>query len=187
MNTLSTSIRRVALTMVISTQVLSTLIGAELPQVVRTLMEKRQEAISRIDNVFVQELEKIKVNYTKGGDLESANMVAELINQTKERDRGFSPDGDDALISLESKLVGRWLIYDTDQPKVWTGVITIAKDLTYTCDGTFGADGHRKGNVVKTKEKNKILIGPYEFNISNISSGKILTRNVGPRTMERIK
>lgn len=186
MNKINTSFRKVALALVISTQ-LSTLFGAELPQAVRTLVEKRQEAISRIDNIFVQELEKIKTNYTKAGDLEMANMVAELINQTKEADSRFLPDGSVELNLLESKLVGRWLIYDTDQPKVWTGVITIAKDLTYTCDGTFGADGHQKGKVIKTKEKNKILIGPYEFNVSTISSGKIATRNVAPRTMELIK
>jgi len=187
MNTLNKSLKIVVLTLLITPQVFSSLFGAELPHAVRTLVEKRQDAISRIDNVFVQELEKIKVNYTKAGDLESANMVAELIKKTKEGDRGFSVDGNDSAMSLERKLVGKWLIYDTDNPKVWSGVITISEDLAYSVDGKFGAAGYQKGNVVLKKENNKIIIGPYEFNVANISTGKIFTRNAGMRTMERVK
>jgi hypothetical protein len=56
-------------------------LGDELPDDVQALVAKRDEAISRIDITFVRELEKLKVKYTKLGDLDSANKIVELIAQ----------------------------------------------------------------------------------------------------------
>jgi hypothetical protein len=96
MNISNTSFRQVALAIVILIQAYSASFGSDLPQQVQRLVDKRQEAISRIDKVFVDELEKIMTSYTKAGDLENANMVAELIKQAKgsARDKEFSLDGE---------------------------------------------------------------------------------------------
>jgi hypothetical protein len=68
----------------------------EFPSDVQWLVSKRNEAVARIDQTFVEELGKLKVKYTKAGDLENANTVAALIKQTKEsnREEGFSLDGE---------------------------------------------------------------------------------------------
>lgn len=189
MNSSNAPYRKVALIIVILTQACTYLLGSELPQSVRLLVEKRQIAISKVNMAFVQELEKLKVNYTKASDLENANLIADLIRRTKESDsNGYSQDGGGALTLLDSRLVGKWMIYDTESPKVWAGVITITKDLAYSCQGTFGIYNNRQSaGKVEIKKNNIILVGPYEFNISTISSGKIFSKNLGVRTMERVK
>ncbi len=83
MNSTKPLFRTVTLIAMFLTQAYSVSFGAGLPYQVQRLVEKRQQAISKIDNSFVDELEKIKTNYTKAGDLENANLVAELIKQTK--------------------------------------------------------------------------------------------------------
>jgi|GEM_PF-6213000 len=71
----------------------------ELPSEVQWLVSKRKEAVAKVDQAFVEELEKLKVKYTKTGDLEKANLVVTLIKQTK------SIDGEEK-ISLD----GKWLV-----------------------------------------------------------------------------
>jgi hypothetical protein len=70
--------------------------GAEMPQGIQTLIDKRQDAIGKIDKMFIQELEKVKIAYVKAGDLEKANLAAELIkNTSRSRDNeAFSLDGE---------------------------------------------------------------------------------------------
>jgi hypothetical protein len=55
------------------------LAGSELPSDVQNLITKRDEAIEKIDVTFVRELEKLKIKYTKLGDLDSANRIVDLI------------------------------------------------------------------------------------------------------------
>ena len=55
--------------------------GEELPRDVRDLLSKRNKAVAKIDRIFIGELEKLKVNYMKKGDLDSANSVATLIEK----------------------------------------------------------------------------------------------------------
>ena len=66
--------------------------GAELPQEARRLIDARAKAIENIDKQFVGELEKIKIAYTKKGDLESANAIVNLIN----------------TVPLDVQFVGKW-------------------------------------------------------------------------------
>lgn len=154
----------------------------ELPSDVKNLLEKRNTAVSAIDKRLVEELEKLKVNYTRRGDLDAANSIVELINK-------YNPDPtakkNAASEAVKDKLVGKWFIYDTVQPHVWRGIITINEDLTYTSNNKgVGLD---RGKY-KLKEDDTVMsIGPYLFDITTIDSGKILTTNAGPRTMERIK
>lgn len=55
--------------------------GEDLPSDVQWLVTKRNEAVAKIDRTFVDELEKLKVKYTKAGDLESANRTVKLIEE----------------------------------------------------------------------------------------------------------
>ena len=56
--------------------------GAEpLPKEAVDLLMKRQEAISRIDETLVAELEKVKLASMKKGDLAAANAVDLLIKE----------------------------------------------------------------------------------------------------------
>ena len=56
-------------------------LGDSIPTEAKTLLEQRQKAIEKIDEKMTQELEKIKVDYTKRGNLEAAVAVAELIKK----------------------------------------------------------------------------------------------------------
>ena len=182
MNSTNILSRRGALTFLIMAQGFCTLRGAELPHQVQALVEKRQSAISKINVVFIQELERIKINYTKAGDLDNANLVAGLITQAKQ---------DDFLTEkpLKEQLVGKWMIYDTKYPKVWSGVVTITEDLRYSCQGTFGTTNNQSSTGKVAISKDKIILGIYEFEASGISSGKLFASlpNGDPRTLERIK
>lgn len=53
--------------------------AGDVPMAVETVIEGRNQAIKKIDKVYVQELEKLKLGYTKKGDLKNANLVDELI------------------------------------------------------------------------------------------------------------
>jgi len=72
-------------------------LGAELPEEAQRLIEIRKKAIEKIDEKFVDELEKIKTTYTKMGDLESANAILDLIENV-------------ALpMKTDVQFVGKWL------------------------------------------------------------------------------
>jgi hypothetical protein len=60
-----------------------TTVDGEFPSDAQWLISKRAEAIANIDQRFIEELEKLKIQYTKAGDLENANLLLDLINQTK--------------------------------------------------------------------------------------------------------
>ena len=83
------------------------------------------------------------------------------------------------------KIVGKWKIFDTGQPKVWSGVITISENMTYSCTGQMGVQGYHNGNI--SVSKNKMSLGPYEFDLATLPTGKIYATNNGDRTMELIE
>ncbi len=56
-------------------------VGSELPDDVKNLVEKRQQAVNRINSVFVEELKKLKLNYTRTGNLNTANAIVSLVEQ----------------------------------------------------------------------------------------------------------
>jgi hypothetical protein len=68
--------------------------GNELPPEAKRLEQQRNEAVLKIDTNYSKELEKIKLMYTKRGDLEAANAIKELIDNvnvvvTKKLDTSF--------------------------------------------------------------------------------------------------
>lgn len=71
---------------------LITLVSAsELPDDVQRLIDKRSEAVAQINLKFVRELEKLKIKYTKAGDLDSANAIVALIEKTPVKDVNSVP------------------------------------------------------------------------------------------------
>jgi len=53
--------------------------AGDIPDDARSLIEKRDEAVARIDLILVGELEKLKIKYTQLGDLDSAVNIVGLI------------------------------------------------------------------------------------------------------------
>lgn len=61
----------------------------ELPEDLQHLMEKRTEAVAKIDAAFISKLEKLKIKYTKVGDLDTANAIVALIEKFKATDPNY--------------------------------------------------------------------------------------------------
>ena len=77
--------------------------GSKLPSDVKQLLSNRNDAVARIDEIFVKELEKLKVKYAKMGDLESANKTVNLIEKYSKETLKTRP-------KIEDELIGRWLV-----------------------------------------------------------------------------
>ena len=75
-------------------------VGGELPSDVQTLVTQRSTAIERIDEKFIEELEKSKLRYTKMGNLEVANQIQALMQEV----------GKNAATKefIASDLIGKW-------------------------------------------------------------------------------
>jgi hypothetical protein len=76
----------------------------QLPLEFQSLKSKRDLAVRKIDMTYKMELEKLKVQYTKRIDLDSANIVAAAIGQIE----SGNPDDN-------SKPQGKWAITHTDE------------------------------------------------------------------------
>ena len=72
-----------------------------LPPDVQRVVDQRTAAIAKIDTIYRQELEKLKVNYTKQGNLAAANVIVGLL-------QGERPTGSQAEESVEDFLKGEW-------------------------------------------------------------------------------
>lgn len=66
----------------------------DLPGDVRRVTEQRDAAIEKINKTYVQELEKLKLSYTKQGNLDVANKIVKMIENTQADD--------------PNSLVGKW-------------------------------------------------------------------------------
>ena len=69
-----------------------------LPMDVQSVLNKRRDAISKIDATYVGELEELKIKYTKLGDLENAVRINDMIASMK------PASGD----NLAKSAIGRW-------------------------------------------------------------------------------
>lgn len=69
-------------------------VGEELPSDIQSLLNKRDQAVAKIDQTLVQELEKLKIKYTKAGELDAANATVALIDKYKatQTDGGKLPE-----------------------------------------------------------------------------------------------
>lgn len=59
----------------------ATMSAEEIPHEVIKLQQDRNVKIQKIDEIYYQELEKIRDSHMKKGDLESANLVENLIRK----------------------------------------------------------------------------------------------------------
>ncbi len=53
----------------------------ELPNDLARLKEQREKQIAKIDEIYVQQLQKLKTKYMRAGDLDSANLVDGMIKE----------------------------------------------------------------------------------------------------------
>lgn len=73
---------------------LGTITAAALPYEVTELRNKRDAKVAEIDRVYLDELEKLKTNYVKAGNLEVANAIRDIIDGMR---APVIVGGDDAL------------------------------------------------------------------------------------------
>jgi hypothetical protein len=87
-----------ALLLILAALSIVTFVQAEevLPPDVQRVVDQRAAAVAKIDKIYLQELEKLKVTYTKQGNLEVANTVMKLIEAVEMPTVAKEP------------LVGRW-------------------------------------------------------------------------------
>lgn len=75
--------------------------SAEQPKKLNDLITLRNKKVAKIDAQFLIALEKLKIEYTKSGDLESANSVVSIIKNIS------STDNPNALQLLDD-IIGEW-------------------------------------------------------------------------------
>jgi hypothetical protein len=82
---------------------ISYICGSELPNDAIELVKKRDKAVKAIDERLVDELDKLKLNYTRKGDLDSANAIVALIEQYSSMDDVAKTEA-----AQIARLVGTW-------------------------------------------------------------------------------
>ncbi len=150
---------------------ISVSLGAELPPEAKRLVEQRDEAIQKIDSKFCEELEKIKLAYTKRGDLDSANAVADLIGKVDSKPQAhregviegvWKRDLDDSIWTFDKDGKGgvvfgnvRFTVDYQAEKKIfflrsarWTNIVSYGADLR-TLEGT--ADGGKTYRMRRIK------------------------------------
>ena len=149
-----------------------------LPPNVQRLIDQRAAAIAKIDKQYVQELEKIKVFYTKQGNLEGANVVVDLIKQISPQVRITS------AADLKTFLMGtvwHWSSSPTGSAPV---------KLEFYGDGTYNiaVDSKRHPWVAQSPTTVQIVEGTvlfssdYESFVAEVSGGqKRYGRKIGPK------
>jgi hypothetical protein len=76
-----------------------------MPPDVQRVVDQRAAAVAKIDKIYLQELEKLKLNYTKKGDLETANKIVAL---TKQVSLPFSVNTAEELKTFLEDTVWNW-------------------------------------------------------------------------------
>jgi len=55
--------------------------GSELPHELERLNEQRERKIAEIDRIYKQQLEELKIKYTKSGNLDAANQIVAILKE----------------------------------------------------------------------------------------------------------
>ena len=112
-----------------------------LPEDVETLKAKRNQAVQKIDATYYAELEKLKVKYTKAGNLEAANRINGMLE-----DLALNSS---AVIGVDNfSVVGRWVFeagnrkryFNFNGDMSFTGQFAVAGDKF---SGTWRVEGKR--------------------------------------------
>jgi hypothetical protein len=64
----------------------------DTPPELKRIQEQRDRKIEEIDRIYLRELEVLKIRYTKQGDLESANLVNDIIQSLGSEEVDELPD-----------------------------------------------------------------------------------------------
>jgi len=140
----------------ITTLTLSTLLSsAEQPQKLTRLITLRNQEVAKIDERFLEALEKLKVQYTKSGDLESANAVVEVITNLKSKDQ------------ILDSIVGEWSFKYKGENREYIFTQDFKFSGKYPVSGNpFSGVWKRKGKYIyisradESKRLGKITIDP---------------------------
>lgn len=80
----------------ITVTLLATITGSAssepIPRAAQNLLDKRDQAVSRIDLQLNEELSKVKSQAMRNGDLPEANAIASLIDSLKKTPANYVPD-----------------------------------------------------------------------------------------------
>jgi hypothetical protein len=107
-----------------------------LPPDVERVVDQRAAAIAKIDRTYVQELEKLKINYTKQGNLNVANKIANLILESQSDNyvgkwiagravTEIKPDGEATV----SNFRGNWIVKESTLIIQWNNGFTDSYEL----------------------------------------------------------
>jgi hypothetical protein len=143
----------------------------QIPSDVQNLLDKRNSAVRVLDKRLVEELEKLKINYTRKGDLDAANAIVELIGK-------YNTDGVDENVDKDMKatLIGtKWVwfgretitfahndkaLYNSNSQKLFLWEITDHKERIIS--GTTPSGRAYKMQFSKNFKKARIFDGAVE-------------------------
>ena len=143
----------------------------QIPSDVKHLLDKRDDAVRVLDKRLVEELEKLKINYTKKGDLDAANAIVELIGK-------YDTDGADEDVDedIKATLIGTtWVwynqetitftqndnaLYNSNSKKLFTWEITDQKERIIS--GTTPSGRVYKMQFSKNFKKARIIDGAVQ-------------------------
>lgn len=87
--------------------------SSEIPPKLKALQESYEAALARvkepITNTYIKELEKLKADYTKSGDLKAAVAAEEELKAARESLPGSGPKGSKTLADMNERQFIRWL------------------------------------------------------------------------------
>ena len=130
---------------------------SELPYEAKQLIHKRDITFIRINKGLKRELTTLKVKYTKRGDLESANKIAEYIKELQKiSEREERDDLIDSIVGV------KWSWYDdgTHAPKGRDSIVLYANHTglhTHT-SFTWEKTGDRQITLTSKKDRRKAVI-----------------------------
>ena len=143
--------------------------ASEIPNDVQNLLNKRHKAVESIDSKLIKELEKLKVAYTKRGDLKSANTIVGLIEEYNtaqklsdktvlynklvnsswkwwKNERITLLSNNTALWSYNGRNTFTWKIVDVDK-RIIEGITSNGKIYRITFNERFTAGGIKEGET----------------------------------------
>jgi hypothetical protein len=116
----------------------------ELPYDVKVLEQQRNQAVAKIDATYRTELEKMKIKYTKLGDLETANKIASLLKNLE-----TNPSAPN--VKDDFGVVGKWVFKIEGKKRNFN----FSSDMSFTGQYTTGQDF---SGTWKVEDKTIILV-----------------------------
>ena len=128
-----------------------------LPKQVESLIKQRSEAMRKIDDTYCRELKRLKIVYTKKGDLDTANAILNLIGKIESE--GF----DSEILNKKwtwrtaRENAGNWFKLNSDG----TGVFSASQSIRWRKTGllsiemTFVAKRGKKATLEWSEDRSR--------------------------------